>query len=119
MNYEQAQKKFYQHLKMHPSAHKAAKTFAEKLAKKDPEAVAALKSLAERAGSDPAAANALRIISVTMKFEEPESIIAGGLPATAGKAVKVALAPAAWVLASAGHVFHWTGRQFQHFARYI
>lgn len=109
---------FYQHLKMHPGAHQAAKHFAAKLAAKDPAAVARLKQLAATATTDEASANALRIIAVTMKFEQPgTTMISGGIPG--GHVIKLALSPLAWALAQSGKLFHWSGTQFQHFSRFI
>ncbi len=119
------QKRFYQHLCKHPNAHLAAKSFAKKIAAKDPQAVAALKELAANAKTDEKAANALRIIAVTFKFEPPTTgtMIAGGIPAEAGhvvlKTLKFALSPAAWALSSAGKVFHWSGQQLQHLSHAI
>ena len=121
---EQHQRKFYNHLRMHPGAHKAASAIANKLVAKDPMAVQALKDVAAKAGSDESAANALKIIAVTMKYEHPDfgdssPMMAGGLPAAAsavGKVIKLALTPAAWALHTGGQVFHWTGKQLQHFS---
>ncbi len=123
------QKRFYNHLRMHPGAHKAASAIARKLVAKDPTAVAALKDVASKASSDESAANALKIIAVTMKYEHPDfgsdsggAMYAGGIPAVArsvGGIVKLALTPAAWVLSTGGKVFNWTGHQLQHFSHVI
>lgn len=117
-----AQRHFYKHLCMHPGAHKSAKAFAQKIVDRDSEAIAALKDLAARAGHDESAANALRIVAVTLKFEKPtpsHPIMAGGLPQAGGKILKIALTPAAWVVSSSGKAFHWAGSQLQHLSRMI
>src|SRR5437773_1407770 len=101
MSHEENQKRFYEHLKAHPSAHRAAQAVVTKLEAKDPTAVAALKDLSVKAKSDASAANALRIIAVTAKFEHGGNIFAGGLPAVVKGAkgvLQLALTPAAWAL---------------------
>lgn len=121
--HERAQKKFYDHLRMHPNAYKSAQSFAQKLVNRDAEAIALLRALSSKAATDPKAANAVRILAVTMKFEKPTpsmgTIISGGLPAAGGKIIKAALTPAAWVLSQSGNLFHWAGRQFQHISQTI
>lgn len=127
MDHVRAQRQFYKHLCMHPGAHRAARAFAHKISAKDPAAMAALKDLASRAAADESAANALRIIAVTMKFEKiPVSagpMMAGGVPAqvfhTTGKLLKLALSPAAWALHTGGKAFHWAGVQLQHLSHAI
>ena len=125
MNHEQHQSRFYHHLKMHPGAHRAAVAFIRKLIAKDPTAIACLKDLVSRASHDASAANALRILAVTAKYEFPghEALFAGGVPGQvfhAGKNVlKLALSPAAWGINAVGKVFHWGGSQLHHLAHII
>lgn len=123
LEHEAAQKRFYDHLKMHPHAHATAKKLVAKLKQRDPQAVHALKSLARCAHSDPRAANALRIIAVTHKFESgPAAMIMGAVPAAVhatGKVLKLALSPAAWALDQGAGAFHWAGRSLQHIAAAI
>lgn len=122
MNHVHQQKRFYNHLCMHPGAHKAAKAFAQKIVNRDSDAIAALKELAAKAGHDESAANALRIVAITLKFEKPtpsHPIMAGGLPQAGGKILKIALTPAAWAVSSAGKAFHWAGSQLQHLSHQI
>jgi hypothetical protein len=115
MSPDQAQKQMYEALKKRPGAYRAACSFAAKIEAKDPQALAALRDLAARAATDERAANSLRIIAVTIKYEHG-SMIAGALPhiATAGgKLIRLVLTPAAWTLSNGGKVFHWAGRQLQ------
>lgn len=122
MNHEQKQARFYRHLRMHPKAHKAAVAFAKKIVAKDPAAIALLKELAAKSGTDESAANALRIIAVTVKYEFPDAdanIMAGGIASAGGKVLKLALSPIAWTVSTAGHAFKWAGSQLQHLSHAV
>lgn len=119
MNHEHAQREFYEHLKKHPNAHLAAKSFARKIVARDPYAIRCLRDLAAKAQNDERSANALRIVAVTMKYEQPDSMIAGGIPQAIGKVSKYAAAPISWVLNQSGHAFEWVGTQFHNVARGI
>lgn len=116
---------FYKHLKMHPSFHRAASTFAKKVCAKDPTALAELQKLKKDAqAGDMSAKNALKCVAVCVKHEceGGENIIAGALPhiaSTAGKAVRLVLTPAAWALDTAGKGVRWTGSTLQRLSHII
>lgn len=127
---DKAQKRFYGHLLMHPGAHKAAARFAKKVVAGDKDAIECLKDLASKASSDESAANALRVISVTIKYEHPNfkkpeglTMLAGGLPGdlmgAAGKIVSLALAVPKWVLSTGGKTVEWAGGSLQSLSRLI
>ena len=114
----------YEHLKQHPGAYAAARSFAARLVAKDAGAAAELATLkAKCKAGDPKACHAIRAVCVVVKFEHPGSnIFAGGLPAIAsagGKVIKVALTPVAWTLKSGGSAFHWAGSQLRKLSHVI
>lgn len=119
------QKRFYNHLRMHPSYYLAAQSVAKRLAAKDPQATADMKKILEQANAGSfSAINTAKAVGVVLKFEHmipgggtgPYGLsISGLLPAAgsaAGKFVRLVLSPAAWALGAVGQLSHWTGNQF-------
>lgn len=105
-----------------------ASKFAQKIIDGDPAACGALKELAVRAKTDKRAANALKVIALTIKLGragngKPAPIVSGGLPgqvfATGKHIVKFALTPAAWAISSVGKGVGWAGSQLQHLSHVI
>lgn len=126
-------RRFYTHLRMHPSYYANAASVAKRLVAKDPSAETAVKDLLAKAGSGSLPAiNALKAIGVVIHFEHmlpPGSktgpygvpMVSGGLlPAASsavGKLLRFALSPVAWALNVAGSAAHWAGAQSQNLSR--
>lgn len=124
-------RRFYNHLRLHPSYYLAAKSVGKRVAAGDPAAKAAVQDLMTRAAAgDYAAINTCKAIGVVMKFEHmipkgtttgPYGLtVSGLLPAatsTAGKLLRFVLSPAAWALGVAGQAAHWGGNQFANLSR--
>jgi hypothetical protein len=92
--------------------------FAERLHKGDPQAIAHLRKLAMKAGSNPKAAYALKCIA--QEYRAQNAMFAGAIPGSAGhvvgKVLKLALSPVAWAAGTAGSGVKWVGAQLQHLA---
>jgi hypothetical protein len=122
------QKRFYNHLRMHPSYYANACAVAKRLAANDPSAIEAMKAVLVKANlGDQSAINTAKAVGVVMKFEHmagskgPYGLsVSGLLPAAgsaAGKFVRLVLSPVAWALGTSGQLAHWTGNQFGKLSR--